>query len=105
MGAITGAIIAASVIGAGGQIYASEQQKKAAEDAQRRADEAKAREEAEALRIAQDTRPEGKAVEGVKFGVGDETTGTFDEFLKPKTDVTSKSGLGTAGTSGLGFAV
>ena len=104
--AVGAAIVAAAVIGAGSAYIAGEKQEKAAKAAAEKVERARAAEEAEALRIAQEARPEGEAVEGVQFGAEDTTTGSFQDFLQPRTDVTAKSGLGTAtGTSGLGFAV
>ena len=100
---VTATLIATGV-GAGVQLHGIEEQKKAAKEAQKRTDAAAAEAEEEAARIASDTRPVGEtAAEGIQFGApDDEDEGSFADFLQPTP---TTSGLGTAGTSGLGFAV
>ena len=103
MGVLTAAVIGSALIGAGSSFYMAEEQKKAQEDANRKTEEAARAAEAERLRIAQDTRPDGQSAQGIQYGAdGDMDIGSTQDFLveKKKTDT-----LGTSGMSGLGFAV
>ena len=108
MGLITAATVMAvsTVASAGMSYYQAEEQKKAAEDARRKADAESTRQQAEADRIARETRPEGETVgEAIKFGTMSNETDATSDFLvkKPKKAV---SGLSTNGqTGGLGFVL
>jgi len=99
-----GAIIGASLIGAGSAAYQADKQREAAKEAAEKVERQRAADEAEALRIAQETRPEGEAVEGVAFGSRDLADDTFGQFIQPKSAAPATSGLATTGLSGLGFA-
>ncbi len=99
----TAAIIAAAVIGAGSAAYSADQQKKAAEKDQARRTAEAASAKAEADRIASETKPEEETLTETKFGVDDEDSiGSTQEFLIPKT---SALGSEATGRSGLGFTV
>jgi len=98
-----GAIIGAAVIGAGSAHYQASKQEEAAKEAAAKVETQRAADEAEALRIAQETRPEGEAVKGVAFGSRDLADDTFGQFIQPKS-TPKTSGLATSGLSGLGFA-
>jgi membrane protein involved in colicin uptake len=86
-------------------MYQAEQQKKAAEDAERKREQAAAAAKAEADMIASETKPEEEAADGVKFGSGDGELDKYEDFLVPKN--TSSAGLtaSNGGLSGLGFKV
>lgn len=101
-GAVTTAVIASAVIGAGASIYASEQQKKATESATRAQEEARRKAEEEARRVALETKPDELNATldvGGSTHVGGKTQSTAD-FLVPR-----QSTLGSTGKSGLGFKV
>ena len=103
MSILTAAVIGSAIVGSGTSFYMAEEQKKAQEDANRKAEEAAAEAEAERLRIAQDTRPDGQTAQGIQYGAdGSTEIGSTQDFLveRQKTDT-----LGTSGLSGLGFAV
>ena len=102
---IEAAVIGAAIIGAGSAAIQGQQQRKAAKSAAERQEQVRKEEEAKALQIAQEARPEGEAVEGIQFGLQDEegTGDALSEFLQPKSPQTS--GLKATGRSGLGFAV
>ena len=102
---VAAAVIASAVIGAGSAAYQADEQKKAAEEDRKRRETAAAEAQAEADRIARETRPDEEALGEIGFGVdrGDEFVGgSTQEFLIPKT---SALGGASYGLSGLGFAV
>jgi hypothetical protein len=104
--AIAAAVIGAAVVGAGTSFYMADEQKKASEDAQRRVDAENARQQAEALRISRETRPEGEtAGSAVKLGVMDDDMMGVNDFLIKKPTQASPSGLNATASSGLGFVL
>ena len=103
--ATVAAIVIASVIGAGSSMYQAEQQKKAAEDAENKREQAATAAKAEADRIASETKPEEEAAKGVKFGSGDGELGKYEDFLVPKTSSSAGLTASSGGLSGLGFKV
>ena len=100
----TMAIIAAAAIGVGSSVYMAEEQKKAAAADRERRERAASASQAEADRIARETKPEEEALGEIKFGAEDEfgVGGTTQEFVIPKT---SALGTSATGRSGLGFTV
>lgn len=96
------AVLASAFIGATSSAYQASQQKKLAEEAQQKAEEARKREEAKALKIAQDTRPEAQVISGIDFGVSGDAGSTSDFLVKKKTSFKG-SGVKATGTSGLGY--
>lgn len=108
MGAVVAAVIGSALIGAGASYYQSEQQRKTAREQQARLDAERARQEAEAKRIAKETRPDGETLgDAIKFGSQDPTTSALSDFLvQAPTQKSVGSGLGTANkNSGLGFII
>ena len=107
MAAVSAAIMATAMIASAAM--AQKQQKKqqdAADAAARRVEQQRKEAEAEKLRIAQEARPEGEAVEGIAFGAKGTGTDVIDDFVQKRTSNASTSGLKkSSGTSGLGFAI
>ena len=99
----TAAIVFSSILATGSSIHASSEQKKIADEAAARAENERLLAEKEAERIARETKPEELGAEGVKLGLDDGTSGSFEDFLQPKTTAKT-SGLNSSGFSGLGFS-
>ena len=103
MAAITAAVIAAAVIGAGSSIYAANEQSRIAKEQQRKLEEAEATRVAEAERIARETRPDAETLNAPKFGTDDGTIGSTSQFEVRKT---TSSALGSTGlAAGFGFNI
>lgn len=101
---VIAAAVISSIVGAGSSMYAADEQRKAQEEAEKRAAEAREAAEREKIRIARETRPEAKSAEGIKYGIQDDNgTGSFEDFLVKKDTVQKTSGLKTTGLSGLGY--
>ncbi len=98
------AIVASSIIGLGGSVYAASEQSKAQKEAQRKQDEAERLAKIEADRIAAEARPEEEKAT-IAFGSGDKTeVGSANDFLTPRTKAGSSGLGGTSATGGLGFS-
>ena len=101
---MSGAVIAAAVIGAGASIYAADKQADAQKDAQRAQERARQQAEEEARRVAMEQRPDEVAATmdvGGSTTVGQSQQSTAD-FLVP----TQKAlGASSKKGSGLGFKV
>ena len=102
MGEMRAAALISSAIGAGSSAYQADRQKRLAEDAKQKAEEERIRQENEAKRIALATRPEQIAATGIQFGVSEADSSTSDFLVKKKTTMKG-AGVGTVGTSGLGY--
>jgi len=104
MGTAT-AIIAAASIAAGSSYYQSEEQKRIAKNDRKRRESEAAAQQAEADRIAKDTKPPELALTDTKFGASssdNNNIGNANEFFIPKT---SALGGTKNARSGLGFTV
>ena len=97
---VVGGLIASAVIGAGSSAYSANEQKKIAEQQASDLKEANDARDAEAKRIAKETRPDAVGVKSIKFGIDDTQMGSASDFIVPK--VSSKS-LGTSGTASFGL--
>ena len=100
------ALIASALIGAGSAAIASKKQSKLADERGRKEEALalKARQDEKLIRDASAT-PETATFE---FGGGnkEDTSGTFDDFITPKTNSSLNAGLGGAGSgTGLGFNI
>ena len=103
-----GAAVLAAAIGAGSSYYASEEQRKANDKSEDKADEAQVEALAAEDRIMQDVANQNKNKGAtVTFGTDDdEEMGTYDDFMTPITSTSSNAGLGgQTTTSSLGFKV
>ena len=104
MGIGTGtALLIAGALSAGGAVYASEEQRKAQSEANRRMQEAERQAEDERRRIASETKPEDEVASAAVFGVKDTANiGDTSEFIvERKTNPL----LGSSGSTGLGFKI
>ena len=100
------ALLLSSAIGIGASAIQANKQKKLASERSRKEDELaiKARQDEKLIRDASAT-PETATFE---FGGGnkEDTSGTFDDFITPKTNSSLNAGLGGAGSgTGLGFNI
>lgn len=103
MSTAAAAILVSTAVSTGLSLYQSEEQRKAAKDAEkkRQAEMEKARLEEE--RIARETRPDAIHAEGIDYGVDTEDTETMD-FLVKRPQISKTAGVNTVGTAGLGYS-